>query len=342
MNDEPGTSIQVSGLGASGQALLTREQHEVQGMMVMAHRFPRDEGRALKRIESACADIDLANIAMYSYPKGGTTVDGPSIRLLEVISQSWGNMQQGIKFVSVGSASSDIVAYAWDMETNMRHAIELTVPHWRDTKVTEKNPAGGYPITEAREIYEHVANYGSRRLRKCLESVIPNHIIKAAVRAINKTIEGAGGIAERTEELVKAFAPMDITVDDLEKRLGKKIHAVSNPEVLQLRKIYASIRDGMTNRADWFDVPHDPAKAKEQLATAPARKDTPIDKAEKAKVVVDAGKDFQNAVARVKLKGANPFAMIRMTEEAASKLEPSKLQAAADILNDWCDKEEKV
>jgi hypothetical protein len=339
-----GSEIEISagsGLGASGQALLTREQHEVQGMMIMARRFPRDEGRALKRIESACADIDLANMAMYSYPKGGTTVDGPSIRLLEVISQNWGNMQQGLKFVNVGATQSEIVAFAWDLETNTRHAIEFTVPHWRDVKVSEKNPAGGYAITEQREIYELAANMGSRRLRKCLETIIPNHVIKAAVRAIKATIEGAGGIAERTEELVKAFAPMDVTVDDLEKRLGKKIHAVSNPEIHQLRKIYASIRDGMTNRNDWFDAIVDPGKFKEATSAAP-RQDTPIDKADKAKVNLGAKQDFDNAVARVRLRGANPFAMIRMTEEAAQKLELSKLQAAADILNDWADKEEKV
>jgi recombination protein RecT len=60
------------------------------------------------------------------------------------------------------------------------------------------------------------------------------------------------------------------------------------------------------------------------------------------KVDKDAGKEFADAVKRCRARGANPFAMIRMTEEAAQKLEPSKLQAAADILNDWADKEEKV
>lgn len=62
---------------------------------------------------------------------------------------------------------------------------------------------------------------------------------------------------------------------------------------------------------------------------------------DQAKVTGDALTQFKSAVVRVRAKGANPYAMIRMTEEAALKLESSKLLAATDILNDWCDKEQQ-
>lgn len=38
----------------------------------------------------------VAENAVYQYPKGGQKVQGPSIRLAEVIARNWGNIDYGI------------------------------------------------------------------------------------------------------------------------------------------------------------------------------------------------------------------------------------------------------
>src|SRR5262249_53212112 len=73
---------------------------EVQAAYVIAKKFPRDENQAYMKIINACKRPFLAEQAMYAYPKGGTLVNGPSIRLAEVMAQAWGNMEFGIKEVS--------------------------------------------------------------------------------------------------------------------------------------------------------------------------------------------------------------------------------------------------
>lgn len=65
-----------------------REAQEVQAMMVIAKRFPRDPVQAMDRILQACTRPTLAEGALYTYGRGGTDVTGPSIRLAETLAQN--------------------------------------------------------------------------------------------------------------------------------------------------------------------------------------------------------------------------------------------------------------
>ena len=42
-----------------------------------------------------------------------------------------------------------------------------------------------------------------------------------------------------------------------ETRLQKKLDAITEPELLSLRKIYKSLVDGISKPSDWFE-PHEP------------------------------------------------------------------------------------
>lgn len=74
-----------------------RAVQEVRAALVIAKRFPRDEVEARGRILEACKRPGLAERAMYSYPRGGTRVTGPSIRLAETLARFWGNLSYGIR-----------------------------------------------------------------------------------------------------------------------------------------------------------------------------------------------------------------------------------------------------
>src|SRR5690349_331414 len=65
---------------------------EVQAMLTIAKRFPRDEARAYQKVQTACQRPMLAEAARYTYNRGGSEITGPSIRLAEAIAQLWGNI----------------------------------------------------------------------------------------------------------------------------------------------------------------------------------------------------------------------------------------------------------
>lgn len=110
----------TAGANADGQYSVqaAREIAEVQGMVVMAKRFPRDKIKATERILNDCMRPKLAENALYTYSRGGTDISGPSIRLAEAIAQNWGNIDFGIKELEQSNGVSKVMAFAWDLETN--------------------------------------------------------------------------------------------------------------------------------------------------------------------------------------------------------------------------------
>ena len=227
----------------------SRAVAEVQAQYVIAKKFPRDENAAYMRILKACERPFLAEQAMYAYPRGGQLVTGPSIRLAEAMAQSWGNIDCGIREISQADGMSVAEAYAIDLETNTRISKTFHVPHSRDTKQGKKR------LTDSRDIYELVANQGSRRLRACILGVIPGDVIDAAVERCGKTLESSDiPMADQIRKLVMAFDELGVKSEHIEKRLGHKLDATIPQEIVTLRGIYKSIKDGMADRSQFFDI----------------------------------------------------------------------------------------
>lgn len=222
---------------------------EVQAAMVIAKKFPRDQIAAMDRILNACTRESLANTALYSYNKGGADITGPSIRLAEVLAQEWGNLQFGIRELSQVKGESTIEAFAWDIERNVRQVKTFQVKHERHTKSAVK------VLTDPRDIYELTANQGARRLRACILGVIPGDVVEAATKQCEITMQQKTQVTpESIKAMVDAFGNFGVTAELIAKRLNKKIEAMNSAQMIQLRKIYASLKDGMSNPSDWFEV----------------------------------------------------------------------------------------
>jgi hypothetical protein len=201
----------------------------------------------MDQLINACSRPTLAESALYAYPRGSTMVTGPSIRLAEAIAQSWGNMQFGIRELSQDAGESSVEAFAWDIENNTKQVKTFQVPHIRHTR------AGATKLEDPRDIYETVANQGARRLRACILGIVPGDIIDAAQRQCELTQESAHGATEdQIEKLVSAFDDLGVNRKQIEKAIGHRIDSLISAEMVRLRKIYASIRDGMAKPADFF------------------------------------------------------------------------------------------
>jgi hypothetical protein len=222
---------------------------EVQSAYIIAKRFPRNQSECYANIMEACKRPFLAEQSCYAYPRGGTMVTGPSIRLAEAIAQAWGNIDCGIREVSQSNGMSVAEAYAIDLQTNTRVTKIFHVPHTRDTK------KGKVKLTDARDIYEMVANQGARRLRACILGILPGDVVEAAVERCRKTLESSDvPISEQIRKMILAFDDFGIKVEHLEKRLGHKMESTIAQEIVTLKGIYKSIKDGMADREDFFDI----------------------------------------------------------------------------------------
>lgn len=235
------------------EALVAVEQSravaETQAALMMAKRFPRDQMAAMDRILNACTRPSLAEQSLYTYSRGGTDITGPSIRLAEALAQNWGNIQFGIRELEQRAGESTVEAFAWDVETNTRQVKVFQVKHERHTK------AGSKALTDPRDIYELTANQGARRLRACILGVIPGDVVEEATKQCELTLNTKAEVTpERIEKLLEAFAAYGVTREQIEKRIQRRIDAMTPAQLVQLGKIYNSLKDGMSAAADWFEV----------------------------------------------------------------------------------------
>lgn len=256
----------------------TRQAQEVQAAMIVAKRFPRDPSLSADRILAECQRKTLAERALYAFPRGGTTVTGPSIRLAESLARNWGNIDAGYIVLEERNNESVVMAYAWDLETNTRDSKVFNVPHRRDTN------QGAKVLTDARDIYEVVANQAARRKRSCILAVIPGDVVDMALRQCELTLKSGNKtpIEERIRNMVECFAEFDVTPEQLRGFIGKNVEAFDENDLVKLVSVYRSIKDGVVG-SDYFlqkmqnseqkDAPEAPQGGQKQEEAPKPRKD---------------------------------------------------------------------
>lgn len=236
----------------------SRAVAEAQGKLLIAKRFPRDQFASYQNAMNACKRPSLAEKAIYSYPKGGQTISGPSIRLAEELARCWGNIDFGIKELSQKDGESEMQAYCWDTETNTISSQTFVVPHVIDTRTGQKK------LTTTRDIYENNANMAGRRLRSRILAVLPPDLVEDAVRECKKTLAGKNDqpIEDRVKKMVMLFQKFGVKPETIEKRLGRPIDTMTADDLSDFIGIYNSLKDGNSGIQDWFDIKANGDRAK--------------------------------------------------------------------------------
>lgn len=238
--------------GAAAQGLATREAAETIALFHGARANPRDPARAMDHIITAFGRPELAESATYVYSRGGTEITGPSIRAAEALRLEWGNLSSGWRVVSTnpgldGVNVSEVEAWAIDYETGCRESAQWAVRHWRDTK------SGGYALKDDRDVYELLANQASRRRRACILALIPADVVETAMRQAHETMRATADVTpEQISKLVKAFAEFGVTRDMLAKKIQRPVESIAPAQLVQMKKHYAALRDGIANAAEIF------------------------------------------------------------------------------------------
>jgi hypothetical protein len=243
MND---LTIKPAQLAKRGNAVETaRAVSEVQAAVTVAQARPRDVARAMDAMRQSCNQLALAESAFYRFNRGGEQITGPSIQLATELARCWGNMSHGVRELSRSDGESEMLAYAWDLETNMRADTSFIVPHVRDKR------SGQVSLTDARDIYENNANNAARRLREMIFRVLPPWYRDEATGACHKTLERGKGdtpLPVRISAMLDAFAKMGIGRDRIEARLGIKPDAMTPVDLGSLAVVYRSLQRGETTK----------------------------------------------------------------------------------------------
>ena len=262
----------AKGPGRIGQGTAVeqaRASTEVQGAIYIARQFPRDVEAARQRMLMACAQPELAEKAFYSYPRGGEEVTGLTIDAACELAVCWGNFEYGLTEMRRDDeyGQSESMAWSWDLETNVRTSNTFIAPHIREGK-----GGVGKRVTNARDVYEVITNYGNRRMRAAILKNLPRWYRIQAENAFRETLKRMVDGSEKpfAQQLAQALADFKdrygVTADQLAHKAGKPLDKWTTNDLVQLRILWNSLDRGDVTAEEAF--PDAKVTAEEILASA--------------------------------------------------------------------------
>ena len=247
MNDNIDDAILVGNeTGAEGLPMVVNSG-EVDIQISTAHRFPRSV-RAFKdtAIEMATLDIETAASCMYTVPRDGKPISGPSVRLAEICASAWKNMR--VESRVVGETDREVIAEAtcWDLENNLAIRIQN---RRRIVNKYGKRYSDDMVITTGNSAV-------SIALRNAVFRVIPKaYVNDIYLAARNVAIGDAQTLSATRSNVVEYFGKMGITPERILTALDKpSLDDVGLDDIAVLKGYATAIRDGQTTVDEAFPL----------------------------------------------------------------------------------------
>lgn len=220
MNDivtkiEPGTALETSGFLDSNVTLavqLTRA--EVDQQVATAKAYPRDLTRVVRDIKTLISlDEETADECIYALPRGGKSIEGPSIRFAEIVFSQWGNCRVGSRVVEVNLIEKYVEAEGifHDLQTNAASTERVR------RRITDRE---GRLLKEDMII---VTGNACRAIakRNSILAGIPKAIYKQAYVLCEEILRGdIETLPARRDKAFKAFAAFGIAPEQIFQALG--------------------------------------------------------------------------------------------------------------------------
>ena len=235
---QPAAPVALTQTTAVEQA---RAVAEVQAAVTVAQAMPRDINRAVAEMRDSCGRMAMASRAFYSVPNRG---NGPTVHLARELARIWGNIDYSVRELHRDdeAGSSEVLAMAWDQQTNVRSSRSFQAPHAKMARGQRQ------ALVDLDDIYRNNQNIGAKAVRECILSVLPRWFVEEAQDHCRHTLNQGEGVplADRIAAMVGAFAGIGIDVPRIEVKTGKKRGQWDAGDVAQLGIDYASItRDGV-------------------------------------------------------------------------------------------------
>lgn len=220
---------------------------EIQGAMILAKKFPRDIEAVWGKLMKSCQRETMAGQATYAFPRGSQTVSGPSVHLARVAAQAFGNIRWGHDVIQEDDTSITIRGWAWDIEENSKATADD-----RFKKLVYRKK-GGWVVPDERDLRELVNRRAAILKRNCLLEILPRDLIEDAIGVCKLTLKsGIKDPAGESKRLIIEFGNIGVTVEMLKGYLGADTFGPD--EVVAMREILNSIREGQATKADFFSA----------------------------------------------------------------------------------------
>lgn len=271
-------------------AAAARARAEIEAAFIVAMKRPRDIVQVHARVIKECRRTGFAEVARYSRPVGGgEKAEGPSIRFAEAAARAMGNIRTGSYLIYENDSKRTFKVVALDLETNTSYEADAVVTKTVERRFPEKGRKvyGSRKNSKGQDVYIVEAYEGdlrtkenaeiSKTLRTLLLRLIPGDIVDDAMNQVKTTLQDRAAKDPDGERkaITNGFMELGVEPKDLAEYLGHTLDKTVPVELVELRGLYRSIRDGQIT---WNDAL---ASKAAQLAEAAAEKDKAANGGEK-------------------------------------------------------------
>lgn len=226
-------------------ALTQITKGEVDTQVSTAKRYPRDLAKFKRDAESmATLDQETAESCFYVLRRSGKAIEGPSVRLAEIIASCWGNLRCEARVVDEGPEFITSQGTCWDMERNVLVRMEVR------RRITGKD--GRRYSEDMRVVTGNAAS--AIAFRNAVFKVVPGAFTKAIYEKARKVAVGdERTLADRRDRAIAWFSKAGVTTDRLLAFLGKQgVESVDLNDLATLTGIKTAITEGSTSVDEQF------------------------------------------------------------------------------------------
>lgn len=249
---------------------------EVDIQVATAHRFPRDIEKCRANILALAAmDDTIAYNCFYHLERkdkdgNKSVIEGPSIRLAEIIAASWKNLRIAARIIGNDGKTITAQGVCHDLETNVAYSVET-----KRSILTSK----GYTYSQDMQVV--VGNAAAAiALRNAICKVVPAVLINSCIKSIQQKalehIKQQGVGSQWTQWLGFMQGTYKLAEKDILDYLGRKDgREVTAEDIQKLAGAYNAIKEGTTTVEEVFKKPKEQksiAQKVEQQAAASKRK----------------------------------------------------------------------
>lgn len=99
---------------------------ELDQQITTARAYPRSLKRFLNECMQMCTlNEQVAEACFYALPRGGKTIEGPSVRMAEIVLSGWGNSRAGARVVDEGAEFITAQGVFHDLQANVQITMEV-------------------------------------------------------------------------------------------------------------------------------------------------------------------------------------------------------------------------
>lgn len=244
-------------------AVAARAKAQIEARYIMALKRPRSWDEVRTRLLRECRRPGFARAARYRKPVGDG-IEGPSIRFAEAALRYMTNVSVETTVTYDDPTKVILRVSVVDLEANLPYeqdvAIQKTVERRKlgrgQRPISQRVNSSGYTVylVEATddEILNKVNALVSKALRTLALRLLPGDILEECMAECIRVArdEDARDPDAARKALASGFFEIGVSAGQLGEYLGHDLAALTPAEMLELRAIYAALRDAETTWAE--------------------------------------------------------------------------------------------